>query len=250
MASSPVILSDRATTRRRGTTRRSRPSTPAVVETVQWESQARAAAIAGCSVAAIRKWRRAGDVAERVTTTPGGRERVQVRVEDVVTRAKRTARTGEQPAAVAEPALPVVTLKDLNTLIRRIGNAERRAAHAEATLQASEIVAGLLRERLADLQQRVDDEQARAARAEARLRNSQPDVERLAAQLRRLRVRARERGGSNREEHFLERASYDGALLAACAMLRVPTKFTVGETLRSEDRAGLASALAGIGVRL
>ncbi|MGI9022242.1 MAG: hypothetical protein ACR2HV_03200, partial [Acidimicrobiales bacterium] len=50
-----------------------------VARHAEWVLQADAAKLAGCSVSAIRKWRREGVVDDRRTTTLGGLERVEVR---------------------------------------------------------------------------------------------------------------------------------------------------------------------------
>lgn len=133
-----------------------------------WVLQADAAALAACSLSAIRKWRRSGAVAERMTTNAAGQERVEVRLEDVM------ARVGQQPGdpyravAPAEGGLPptgavIVALPDLEALFERAAEAERRVTEGEARLQVAEDEARFLLGRLAELRQQLDAERARPA---------------------------------------------------------------------------------------
>src|ERR671933_838234 len=66
-----------------------------------WVLQAEAAARAGCSVSAVRKWRRTGVVADRVTHVPGLGRRVEVLLEDVVARVGQLEPPPGEAAAIA-----------------------------------------------------------------------------------------------------------------------------------------------------
>jgi hypothetical protein len=140
---------------------------PAPVEPAgTWVLQAEAAARTGYSVSAIRKWRRAGIVADRTKTTATGVERVEVRLEDV------QARVAERPPMAAAPvaALPrkgpeneagpptgsaIIAIADLEGLFQRLSDAERRADAAESRLQEAEVDARFMSGQLAELRRQV-----------------------------------------------------------------------------------------------
>ncbi len=137
-----------------------------------WVLQADAATRTGYSVSAIRKWRRAGLVADRKRTTAGGLERVEVRLEDV------QARLAEQPPERPRPAPPapdsgppagsaIIPISDLEALFERAQGAERRATQAETRLQAAEVEARFMSGQLAELRRQVHAAGAAAAAAEA-----------------------------------------------------------------------------------
>lgn len=99
-----------------------------------WLLQGDAAARTGFSVSAIRKWRRMGLVADRRVTSPGGAERIEVKLTDVLARAalQRDRRHTEAPAAPETDAGTVaIRIEDLEALFERMLGAERRAANAE-----------------------------------------------------------------------------------------------------------------------
>lgn len=99
----------------------------------EWALQADAAHIAGCSVSAIRKWRREGVVSDRRRTTAGGLDRVEVRLQDVLERCGREPQHTPAAAAGVEQdpnsghGNVLIPLADLQALILRVGEAERLA---------------------------------------------------------------------------------------------------------------------------
>ncbi len=101
-----------------------------------WVLQSDAAIIAGCSLSAVRKWRREGLVNHRRTTTSGGLERVEVRLQDVIDRCSRRADSGPhlppgvEDAPEAGAGTVYLPLADLQALILNLGEAERRALEA------------------------------------------------------------------------------------------------------------------------
>jgi len=159
----------------------------------EWALQADAARIAGCSVSAIRKWRREGVIDDRRTATTGGLERVEVRLADVVDRAgrepSRPAATEEvRQAATAHPGTVVIPLADLQAMILSLGEAERRAR--EASSQMTVIDTG------------TQQLTASLTRAEADLVAATSEVERLRRRVRELEVAAA--SGSHRAGAGLE----------------------------------------------
>ncbi len=159
----------------------------------EWALQADAARIAGCSVSAIRKWRREGVIDDRRTATTGGLERVEVRLADVVDRAgrepSRPAATEEvRQAATAQPGTVVIPLADLQAMILSLGEAERRAR--EASSQVTVIDTG------------TQQLTASLTRAEADLVAATSEVERLRRRVRELEVAAA--SGSHRAGAGLE----------------------------------------------
>jgi len=147
----------------------------------EWALQADAARIAGCSVSAIRKWRREGVIDDRRTATTGGLERVEVRVADVVDRAgrepSRPAATEEvRETATAHAGTVVIPLPDLQAMILSLAEAERRAR--EASSQMTEINSG------------TEERGAALARAEADLIAAMSEVERLRSRVRELETAA------------------------------------------------------------
>lgn len=187
----------------------------------RWLLQAEAAALAGCSVSAIRKWRREGSVASRRTTTSGGLERVEVRLADVVARsgsrgvhAGVTQPAGTQPAGTVHlgaigtagplpgapppgtpvPGTVVVTLADLHTLLQGVGGfqgaggAERPRPESEARYRSLESEVSHLRGQVADLRRAVDRQQAESGRRigelEAELRRAHAEIRAVRDQVR------------------------------------------------------------------
>lgn len=111
-----------------------------------WLTQREAADQAGVSVAAIRKWRRLGVVADRHRGGP--QAVVEVRLADVLARKAETMGSpSPHPQAVVEvpppPGGALVPIEALSELFSRIADAEGRAARAEAEL-------AFLKERLAE----------------------------------------------------------------------------------------------------
>ena len=126
-------------------------------------------------MSAIRKWRRMGVVADRKVSSPGGIERVEVRLEDVLARA---ALHPERPAsddapgpadtdAVGVAALPVgqvmVTIPDLEWLFDRMVDAERRTRQAEAEAEALRRQARFMYGQLSELRRQLDGGAGQAA---------------------------------------------------------------------------------------
>ena len=113
-----------------------------VAEQGTWLLQADAAARTGFSVSAIRKWRRAGLVADR-RVSAGGSERVEVRLEDVEARRaelrpERLRTTPSPPEAGPPPGNAIIPLADLEALFTRVREAEGLCVEAVARHQAAE----------------------------------------------------------------------------------------------------------------
>lgn len=102
----------------------------------------------GCSLSSLRRWRRDGSVADRRRTSAGGLERIEVRVPDVIARARRArreqgsdsssperSRPAEEPPASPSPSV------DRDSLLERIAEGERRAVDAERRLHKAEMEA-------------------------------------------------------------------------------------------------------------
>lgn len=133
-----------------------------------WLSQADAAARTGFSVSALRKWRRMGVVADRKVSSPGGIERVEVRLEDVLARAalhpeRQAADDATVPAETAaggNSALPVgqvvVTIPDLEWLFERMVDAEQRARQAEAKVESLQRQARFMHGQLSELRRQLE----------------------------------------------------------------------------------------------
>ncbi len=217
-----------------------------------WLLQADAAAAAGCSLSAIRKWRRLGVVADR-TRGPEGLKRVEVRLEDVLARMQDTMGLPASPPnsrpSPAEPSSKVVSVSDLDVFVRHIGEAERRAAQMEAQLQAHETMLQFLRDRVAQLQAQLEAEQARASAAFAHAA-AIPDPSRLTAALRQLRQRLQRDERTDPVQRAADLAAYDAALLTACAAYGVPAARRLGERLTATERRRLTQALGEVGVDL
>jgi hypothetical protein len=215
-----------------------------------WLLQADAAAAAGCSVSAIRKWRRLGVVADR-TRGSHGLQRVEVRLEDVVARMQESialqAPGPNSRAAPAEPVATVVPVSELEVFVRHIADAERRAAQMEAQLQANETMLQFLRDRVAQLQAQLEAEPARTS-VSRRGPQAEPDPSRLAAELRQLRQRLRNDRTADAAQRAAGVAGYDAALLTACAAYGLPTTSKLGDRLAASERRRLTEALAQAGV--
>ena len=160
-----------------------------------WLLQAEAAELAGCSVSAIRKWRREGSVNFRRTTTPGGLERVEVRLADVLTRAGTRAAV---PLALAgavqvpSPAQPpvagtvVVSLADLQTMFGQRAAPERRPDDLQAHYRSLESEVSFMRGQVARWVGALDERAGDRHRVEAlerRLAGIEAEAERLRRQL-------------------------------------------------------------------
>lgn len=125
------------------------PSSPVA----EWMLQADAAEAAGCSVSAIRKWRREGVVGSRRSATAGGLERVEVRLADVEARAgeRRRSLRAPQPrdgAPVVPPGMVMIPMPDLEALFQQVRDAGQRANDAERRLRESGGENRLLREQV------------------------------------------------------------------------------------------------------
>jgi DNA-binding transcriptional MerR regulator len=225
-----------------------------------WMLQSQAAATAGCSVSAIRKWRRVGLVADRTRISPGGMRRVEVRLEDVLARMRMSmprqsqpqplpARDPQSPAVdVAQAAMAVVPANDLDIFVQHIAEAERRAAQAEARAQAKDAMIQFLREQVADLEAQLQRSasDAEAIGATQDRTGGGPHIRRLITQMRDLRARSR----TNRqdlEHRAAVRLSYDAALICLCTIVGIETSFVLGDALTTRDRTKLAQALAAAG---
>lgn len=132
-------------------------------DTDRWVLQAEAAKQAGCSVSAIRKWRREGSVASRKILTAADLERVEVRLADVLRRAgprppPGPASTGEGDARSAVPGTVLVPIGDLEALLDRVAVADRLAKGLESRLRAIDAEAGRLREQFAAFRGQVEAE--------------------------------------------------------------------------------------------
>ena len=177
-------LTTKATTTRVATKRVAKPTptpTPAAAPVVPaaargtWLLQADAAARTGFSVSAIRKWRRAGLVADRKVTA-GGSERVEVRLEDVEARRaeqppERPRTAPSPPEAGPPPGSAIIPLADLEALYTRVREAEGRSTEAAARHQAAEVdvrhLAGEVAELRRQLQAQLQAAAADTARAAA-----------------------------------------------------------------------------------
>jgi hypothetical protein len=157
-----------------------------------WLLQAEAANLAGCSVSAIRKWRREGSVSSRKITTPGGLERVEVRLGDVLTRAGTRAVVPSAPPAGAQVPQPpvagtvVVSLADLQTMFERLGVPERRADDVSAQYRSLESEVSFMRGQMARLGTALDERAAdrrRVTELERRIARMEAETERLRRQL-------------------------------------------------------------------
>jgi DNA-binding transcriptional MerR regulator len=227
-----------------------------------WMLQADAAAAAGCSVSVIRKWRRAGAVAERTRTSSGGMKRIEVRLADVLAKMEdsmpgRASQNFHPPQPVATPPIretPVLAERplppaDLEVFVRHIAEAERRAANAEAQLQANEAMTGLLRERIATLQAQLESLDAMPVGDEAPLSLG---LHRLVGELREFRKRFEEieRNGVRHDvqQRVTARVTYDAALISLCVAAGISTRFKLGASLTPKDRTRLAKALAESGL--
>ncbi len=244
-----------------------RPDGGSIEEEETWLLQSAAAAEAGCSVSAIRKWRRSGLVADRTRLTAGGMSRVEVRLEDVLRRAeesmpgRRAAASPvpvavpvvtapqvpvETPVAASAPPAPftpvaVISVTELDSFVKLVGDAERRAAQAEARLQANGVMMQFLRDRAEELQRRVDGQPVRMTEPESALQRLEDEIRRLRSYV------ARGGGGSAPGERAALRASYDAALVCAAFCLGLRSPFRLGDPLTAGDRASLTEALAASG---
>lgn len=227
-----------------------------------WVLQGEAAMLAGCSVSVLRKWRRAGAIAERTRTSSGGMKRVEVRLGDVLDkmddsmpgRAPGVLRAAAPPVeAPPPPPVPPDRLlgpAGVDVFVQHIVAAERRAATAEAQLKANEVMTELLRERVAALQAQRDA----SREADPATSSSGGPVGRLAAELRafRSRVEALDRAAPAHDapQRAAARLTYDTALICLCVAAGVSTRYALGTSLTSAERSRLAKALADLGVEV
>lgn len=133
-----------------------------------WLLQSDAASRTGFSVSAIRKWRRMGLVADRKISGPGGIERVEVKLEDVLARAAlhpernppehAPARAEDDAAESAsfQVGRVVVTIEDLESLFERMVDAERRARLAEAQVESLRGEARFMYGQLSELRRQLE----------------------------------------------------------------------------------------------
>jgi DNA-binding transcriptional MerR regulator len=215
--------------------------------------QADAAGTAGCSVSAIRKWRRAGLVADRTRVSQGGLRRVEVSLEDVIARMResmggpRFTNTSAAHAAAAPAAAPI-SANDIEVFLQHITEAERRAAQAEARMHANEAMMEFLRDRVSELQAQLELEQSDPA---PHRMGPHLDGQRLATEIRALRKRLESyRQGAVKptaDERLATRAAHDGAVLCLCIALAIPSRVQLGGSLTAAERARLTEALAKAG---
>lgn len=231
------------------------PATPA---RDTWLLQGVAAATAGCSVSAIRKWRRLGLVADRTRISPGGMRRVEVRLEDVLARMQasmtppaRGADRVDPAGEAAQAAVAVVPLGELDVFVQRIADAERRAAQADARSRAKDAVVEFLRERVADLEGQVHTPSGAPDRGVDSPSRPPLDPGPLIAEIRRLRAlfqAARNaRTSQDIERRNAIRNTYDAALICLCLAAGLPTTTKLGEALTGPERTRLAHALLEAG---
>lgn len=246
-----------------------------------WVSQGDAATRTGFSVSAIRKWRRLGVVAERKMIGPGGMERIEVRLEDVLARAAlQPERPRPEPppeAAGTRTGAVLITIGDLESLFERMVMAERRAEKAETEVESLESWARYMSGQLAELRRQLEaggSQQVAApvpppppalqvvARqpepvARAERQESPPNVhpgEEPGRRLRRLYLRLDEyrRHAEISPEAEVQRQrllnEYDKELIAACRTLGIATERVSGAPLTVGARAGLTRALAQAGI--
>ena len=139
-------------------------------EPARWVLQADAAKLAGCSVSAIRKWRREGSVASRKITTPAGLERVEVPLDDVLRRAGPREMRLPDPRGAGGLASTVagtvlVPVDDFQALLERVAVAEQLAGGLEARLRAIDAEACRMREQFVALRRQMEQERNRGARS-------------------------------------------------------------------------------------
>ena len=138
-------------------------------EPARWVLQADAAKLAGCSVSAIRKWRREGSVASRKITTPAGLERVEVPLDDVLRRAGPREMPSPHARGAWGPASTVagtvlVPVNDFQALLERVAAAEQLAGGLEARLRAIDAEACRMREQFGALRREIERERTRGTR--------------------------------------------------------------------------------------
>jgi hypothetical protein len=223
-----------------------------------WMLQSDAAAAAGCSVSAIRKWRRLGVVAERTRSSPGGMRRVEVRLEDVLNRMRQSmphepAAPPESAGADASASIAFVTVGDLDVFVHHIAEAERRAAQAEARSQAKDAMIQFLKQRVADMEAQLQRSSQELPSPDL-LSIPAANARRLAAEIRDLRIRFHRSlpsGGSpNSDQKTAARLSYDAALICLCLLFGIDPNVRLGEGLTSSERTKIAHALQQSGLDL
>ena len=123
----------------------------------------------------------------------------------------------ETPVAASAPPAPftpvaVISVTELDSFVKLVGDAERRAAQAEARLQANGVMMQFLRDRAEELQRRVDGQPVRMTEPESALQRLEDEIRRLRSYV------ARGGGGSAPGERAALRASYDAAA-GVCGVL-------------------------------
>jgi hypothetical protein len=232
-----------------------------------WMLQAEAAALAGCSVSVIRKWRRAGAISDRARTSSGGLKRVEVRLGEVLAKMTDTmpdrvgavpdegpgqARTdhAEAAASATRQDAEELSASQVEVFVRHIAEAERRAAKLESKLRASEMMNDLLRERAESLQSQLKvmvNEPGVSRDMADRLQLLADKVSRYRRTVERSEMKA---GQGSAQERANARLTFDVALVALCTVAGVETEIELGPLLTAADRRRLTAALekCGLGV--
>lgn len=232
---------------------------PDVKDDDVWLLQSDAAAIAGCSVSAIRKWRRIGVIRDRTLATPGGMRRVEVRLGDVVARMRQSMprhRVDEHQLPLTEPtpaSVAVVPVPDLDVFVQHIAEAERRAAHAEAVAQANGDTVQFLRERVAELESELEAVQ-NAPGPGVPSGGPSLDASLIVDEIRDLRRRLQSirRSGvaQDARQRISARLSHDAAVLCLSRGLGIPMRARLGDALTPAERTRLIQALSHAGIDL
>jgi DNA-binding transcriptional MerR regulator len=232
---------------------------PASREVGTWVLQSDAAEAAGCSVSAIRKWRRLGLVADRTRISPGGMRRVEVRLEDVLSRMRESMPRHRAPEQRQHPessgaAVAVVPITDLDVFMQHIAETERRAAQAEARLQANDAMTEFLRDRVTDLEAQLHAADVGGAAGLPPALRPELDIDRLVSAIRELRRRlqsSRQEGVRKEfDQRVAVRMSYDAAVICLCTALHIETQFKLGDPLTSAERTRLTQALVDAGLEV
>ncbi len=181
-----------------------------------WLQQGEAADLAGCSVNAIRKWRREGRVGFRTRLAADGVKRVEVRLGDVLARAGAQSAvapgrsSGESIAPPSARGRVIVSLADLQSMFERLLAPERRVQELEASCRTLASKVSSLHAELNRLTPVLDERQTPQGDADAlehRLRRLEADVQRLSRDFAALtRDREKPRGAARVKERRGDRA--------------------------------------------